>query len=94
MRKNRAPATVWEALRRLRDCNRQELAAALGISRHTLARWEDAAARNEQLPEGARERAASLLIATLRAADGADALAQWGRDWHPAAEHARPRASR
>ena len=57
------PATVWEALRRLLACNKQELAARLGVSRHTLQRWE----RDEPTETGPA-RVAALMQETLAAA--------------------------
>ena len=62
-RRNAPPANVLEALRRLLDCNRQELAARLGVSRYTLHRWE-----RGQIPGPARARVAELMRATLAAA--------------------------
>lgn len=57
------PATVWEALRRLLACNKQELAARLGVSRHTLQRWE-----RDELTETGAARVAALMQETLAAA--------------------------
>jgi len=79
MSRDTNPAHIWEALRRLRQCNKSELAAALGVSRQTLARWEDATATGGSAGAAAEARASDLLIATLRAAQGADSLAQWAR---------------
>jgi len=79
MSKASNPAHVWEALRRLRACNKQQLAAALGVTRQTLARWEAETATGGSAGEAAEARASDLLIATLRAAQGADSLAQWSR---------------
>ena len=70
--KNSTPANIWEALRRLLNCNKSQLAQHLGVNRRTLARWEDGEAGAD-----AFARASQLLIATLRAADEADRLAQW-----------------
>ncbi len=64
--RNRPPVDVWEALRRLLNCNRQQLASHLGVSRHTLQRWEKAGRS-----EAAAATLANLLEATLRAADAA-----------------------
>lgn len=75
-RRNIPPANVFEALRRLRACNKQELAAALGIDRKTLREWES---DPEQLHQKARERLAALMLTTLRAAK-ADDFAQWQRE--------------
>jgi len=80
-RKNAPPADIWKALRRLRDCNKQELAAALGISRHTLSRWEAATEAGDSPGTAAYAKASALLIATLRAAKDADSLAQWQINW-------------
>lgn len=79
--RNSTPRHVWDALRRLRNCNKQQLAAALGVSSRTLARWT-AATEAGTSPGAAAERAASdLLIATLRAANEADVHAQWRINW-------------
>ena len=72
--KNTVPATIWEALRRLLNCNKQQLAARLGVSRQTLMVWEKETARGEPISDSARLRAADLLNATLRAAGNADDL--------------------
>jgi DNA-binding XRE family transcriptional regulator len=61
--RNTPPPSVWEALRRLLGCNKQELAARLGVSRHTLQRWE-----RDELPEAAAARVAALMQETLGAA--------------------------
>jgi len=79
--KNHAPAHIWEALRRLRSCNKQQLAAALGVSRHTLSRWEAATEAGDSPGTAAYAKASALLIATLRAANDADTLAQWQINW-------------
>jgi DNA-binding transcriptional regulator YiaG len=72
--KNTTPATVWEVLRRLLKCNKQQLAARLGVTRQTLRMWEDATERGEPISDNARRAAAELLTATLRAAANADDL--------------------
>ena len=72
MNRNTNPATVWDALRRLLLCNKQQLADRLGVDRRTLHRWENCEAGAD-----AMRRASALLIATLRNADHSDALAQW-----------------
>lgn len=77
--RNHAPADIWETLQRLRACNKTELAAALGVSRHTLRRWMDEDATGSA-GKTAHERAAMLLQATLRAAN-ADTHAQWAINW-------------
>lgn len=76
-RRNAPPANALEALRRLLDCNRNELAAWLGVSRQTLHRWE-----RGQIPGPGRARVADLMRATLAAAQ-----ADWtmGPDFSPAA---------
>jgi len=80
--RNTAPTHIWEALRRLRSCNKQQLAAALGVSRHTLTRWEAATEAGDSPGTAAYAKASALLIATLRAANEADSLAQWCIDWN------------
>ena len=70
--RNTTPASPWEALRRLLNCNKAQLAERLGASPRTLRRWEEGEAGAD-----AMRRASALLIATLRAADHSDALAQW-----------------
>lgn len=75
------PANVWQALRRLRACNKQQLATALGISRHTLHRWEQMTEAGDSPGKAAEQAASELLIATLRAANGADVHAQWRINW-------------
>lgn len=66
--RNKPPAHVWQALLRLRACNKQQLAAALGVNRHTLARWISATEAGDDPGDNAAERAADLLSATLCAA--------------------------
>lgn len=61
--RNAPPTTVWEALRRLLACNRQQLAARLGVSRHTLQRWE-----RGELTEAGAARVAALMQETLATA--------------------------
>lgn len=75
--KNTAPATIWEALRRLRACNKSQLAKSLGVDRSTLRLWELATEAGKNPGTAAHAKASALLIATLRAANDADALAQW-----------------
>lgn len=72
--KNTTPATVWEALRRLLNCNKQQLAARLGVTRQTLHEWEKMTDADEPISDNARRAAAELLTATLRAAGQADDL--------------------
>lgn len=72
--KNTTPATIWEALRRLLQCNKQQLAARLGVSRQTLREWENLTGNGDQIEGNARRAAAELLTATLRAAANADDL--------------------
>jgi len=74
--RNTTPANVWDALRRLHNCNKTQLAARLGVTQRTLARWEAGEAGTD-----AHRRAADLLQATLRAAE-ADAHAQWRINWN------------
>lgn len=73
--RDNTPRHIWDTLRRLLRCNKQQLAARLGVSRHTLARWEDATEAGEPPGTHAEAAARELLIATLRAANGADAYA-------------------
>lgn len=79
--RNAPPRHIWEALQRLRACNKQQLAAALGVNRHTLARWIEATEAGDSPGANAYRRASDLLIATLRAANDADSLAQWAIRW-------------
>jgi DNA-binding transcriptional regulator YiaG len=72
--KNTTPATVWEVLRRLLKCNKQQLAARLGVTRQTLRIWEEMTGRGEPISDNARRAATELLTATLRAADNTDDL--------------------
>ena len=72
--KNTPPANVWEALRRLLNCNKQQLAARMGITRQTLRIWEDMTRNGEPIEGNARRAAHELLTATLRAAGNADDL--------------------
>lgn len=83
--KNTNPAHIWQALRRLLNCNRTQLAARLGVNRHTLAGWERMTEAGENPGANAMHRASDLLIATLRAAGDADTMAQWRVNW-PAIE--------
>jgi hypothetical protein len=80
-RKNGPPRHIWEALLRLRACNKGQLAAALGVDRHTLARWITATEAGESPGTNAETRAADLLQTTLRAASDADVHAQWRVNW-------------
>jgi len=75
--RNTNPAHIWQALRRLLNCNRTQLAARLGVNRHTLTKWERMTEAGENPGANATRRASDLLLATLRAAEDADALAQW-----------------
>lgn len=72
--RNTTPANIWEVLRRLLDCNKQQLAERLGITRQTLRIWEDMTGNGEPITDNARRAAAELLTATLRAAGQADDL--------------------
>jgi len=73
--RNTTPADIWDVLRRLHLCNRQQLAARLGVTARTLRRWEQGEAGAT-----AYRAAADLLQASLRAAKDADTLAQWRID--------------
>jgi len=81
--KDSTPATVWEALRRLLQCNKQQLAARLGVSRQTLREWENLTGNGDQIEGNARRAAAELLTATLRAAGNADDLLRPRRSQPP-----------
>ena len=72
MRTNRSPKDIWETLRRLLDCNKEQLAARLGVTPKTLRGWENLTAKGEPITDNARRAAAELLTATLRAAGQAD----------------------
>lgn len=72
--RNTTPGNIWEALRRLLQCNKQQLASRLGVSRQTLRIWEDMTGAGEPISDNARRAAAELLTATLRAAGNADDL--------------------
>lgn len=73
--RNTTPANVWDALRRLLNCNKTQLAERLGVTARTLHRWE-----NGEAGADAHRRAADLMQATLRAAD-CDMHAQWRLNW-------------
>lgn len=77
--RNTAPKGVWETLRRLLQCNKQQLAERLGVSDTTLRAWERAD-ETGSAGKTAHERAALLMQATLRAA-GADMHAQLNINW-------------
>lgn len=66
--RNAPPATIWEALRRLRACNKSQLADALGVHRHTLKRWEAATEAGDNPGHAAEDAARLLLLETLAAA--------------------------
>lgn len=68
-RKNAAPANIWEVLRRLLDCNKQQLAAHLGVSVATLRRWEKVYAEEGTAGKAAAEKCSLLLETTLRQAN-------------------------
>jgi transposase len=79
--RNTPPANIWQTLRRVLNCNKQELAAHLGVNRHTLTRWEAATeAEGDSAGKAANEAAARLLQETLRAANS-DVHAQWALNW-------------
>lgn len=67
-RRNTPPRHIWETLMRLRACNKQQLAAALGVNRHTLARWMRATDAGESAGPNAAGLAADLLETTLNTA--------------------------
>lgn len=67
-KQNRPPRHIWETLQRLRACNKQQLAAALGVNRHTLARWIQATEAGESAGSNAEKLSRDLLTTTLRAA--------------------------
>ena len=72
--RNTTPQNEWQALRRLLNCNRTQLADRLGITRQTLHVWERKTEQGETAGDNARRAAAELLTATLRAANPSDAL--------------------
>ena len=72
--KNAPPKHVYEALRRLRTSTKQDLAAALGVSRHTLNRWEQSAELDEPASRNAQNATSRLLRETLKAANCLDLL--------------------
>lgn len=79
--RNTTPATEWQALRRLLNCNKQQLAQRLGVSARTLRNWEAASDAGHEPGKDASQKASLLLITTLRAARHADVLAQWVINW-------------
>lgn len=81
MTRNAPPAHVWDALRRLLQCNKTELAARLGVAPRTLRHWEALTEQGESAGKAAEERASQLMVATLRAARDADVHAQWAINW-------------
>lgn len=84
--RNSAPRNIWDALRRLRACNKEQLADALGVSSRTLRDWETATEAGNSPGANAERRASDLLIATLRAANNADVHAQWRINWDAIAQ--------
>lgn len=79
--RNTPPRHVWDALQRLRACNKQQLADALGVSRQTLARWIKLTETDgDSAGKGANERAAQLMQATLEAGNCAQ-HAPWRLNW-------------
>lgn len=79
--RNTPPANIWQTLRRVLDCNKQELAARLGVTARTLRNWEAATeTENDSAGKAANEAAARLLQETLRAANS-DVHAQWALNW-------------
>jgi DNA-binding transcriptional regulator YiaG len=79
--RNTTPPHIWAALRRLLNCNRQQLAARLGVSARTLRRWETLTEDGDSPGKDAAERASALLISTLAAAGDSDIYAQWRINW-------------
>lgn len=76
--RNTPPANIWQTLRRLLNCNKQELAARLGVTARTLRNWEAATeTEGDSAGKAANAAAASLLQETLRAANNSDVHAQW-----------------
>ena len=70
--RNSRPASIWDALRRILNCNKNELAAHLGVNRKTLQRWE---AGEES--EAGKQKARDLLTATLERTPGAENLTRF-----------------
>lgn len=63
--KNSNPAHVWDALSRLLNCNRTQLAERLGVSRRTLQLWIAATKRGDDPGKNATLRADELLRSTV-----------------------------
>lgn len=74
--RNTHPVNVWEALRRLLNCNKQDLAERLDVTRKTLRTWESDTEEGKEPSSNARRAISELLITTLNAAK-ADQYAQW-----------------
>ena len=71
MERNSPPENIWVLLRRMLNCNKQELAAHLGVARHTLARWEKLSEGGEN-PGQLAQAKASLLLRWVLQQSGAD----------------------
>jgi len=80
--RNSTPRHIWDVLLRLRNANKTQLAASLGVSRQTLSRWIALTEAGEQPGATASRHAADLLQATLRAANDADVYAIPQINWN------------
>ena len=63
--KNTKPVDIWDALTRLHNCNRTQLAERLGVSRRTVHLWIAATERGEDPGRNAILRAEDLLRRTI-----------------------------
>ena len=69
--RNTPPRDVWEALLRLRRCNKTQLAEALEVSPRTLRRWMQLTEAGEQPGAAASQAAGRLMFDTLHQAGAA-----------------------
>lgn len=63
--RNQPPQNEWQALRRLFNCNKSQLAERLGVTRQTLRIWEAATERGDPPTEQANRAAKRLLAEQL-----------------------------
>lgn len=66
--KNTPPAHIWDALRRLLNCNSKQLAEHLGVTPRTLRTWETLTEQGDAAGKTASESASNLLQAILQEA--------------------------